>query len=167
MNKTKLVLKLMFILFLMMYIILTFKSFNGLIPNLQAYSNLKFIPIMFWLFVILFFINLIIADIGFIKLGAVIGIVTGVFILVFQMVYNTSSFDLITSSKYELIVETIVSPDIGRVKVYKKDSQFFSKFVGSVLVDDDYDYSYEIVGDSFIISMCNLNYCITDEIDLE
>jgi hypothetical protein len=122
---------------------------------------------MFWFFMILASINLLVADTGFLKIGAVLGIVTSVFILGFQMVTNTSSFELVTSDKYELIVETVGSPDPGRVIVYKKDNLFFSNFVGSTRIDHYYDLSYEIVGDSLILTMCTVNSCITDEIDLE
>jgi hypothetical protein len=112
-------------------------------------------------------INLLIADTGFIKIGAVLGIIAGSLILIFQMVNNTSDFDKITSDKYELIVEIEDLSDRVRVIVHKKDSIFFSKFVDSVIVRDYYNFSYEIVGDSLIITKCSVDSCLTDEIDLE
>ena len=167
MKKNKRILRIITILFFIMYALLTLKFSNGLISNLQAYINLQLIPIMFWSFMILVSINLLIADTGFIKIGAIIGVVTGVLVLIFTMLNNTSTFDLVTSDKYQLIVETVGSPDTGRVIVYKKDNLFFSKFVGSALVADNYDLSYEIVGDSLILTKCSVNGCITDEINLE
>ncbi len=167
MKKNKFILRIITILFFLVYILLTFKFYNGLILNLQGYSMLQFIPIMFWSFIILTCIDLLIADVGFIKIGAILGIVAGSLILIFQMVNNTSDFDKITSDKYELIVEIEDLSDRVRVIVYKKDSIFFSKFVDSVIVRDYYNFSYEIVGDSLIITKCSVNSCITDEIDLE
>ena len=167
MRKFKFVLRIITILVFLMYVLLTFKFYNGLILNLQGYSRLQFIPIMFWSFMILACINLLIADTGFIKIGAVLGIIAGSLILIFQMVNNTSDFDKITSDKYELIVEIEDLSDRVRVIVHKKDSIFFSKFVDSVIVRDYYNFSYEIVGDSLIITKCSVDSCLTDEIDLE
>lgn len=167
MKKNKLILRIITISFLLMYVLLTYKFYNGFIANLQVYSSCQLIPIMFWCFMILVSINLLIADTGFIKIGAIIGVVTGILVLIFIMLNNTSTFDLVTSDKYQLIVETVGSPDTGRVIVYKKDNLFFSKFVGSALVADNYDLSYEIVGDSLILTKCSVNGCITDEIELE
>lgn len=121
---------------------------------------------MFWSFIILVFVTMLVGDTGFLKLGAVIGVITGVLILVFQMVNNTSTYDLMKSDNYTLIVETDSSPGERSVNVYTKDSLFFSKYVGNVKIQDIYDTSYEMIGDSFIINKCTLNSCVTVEIDL-
>ena len=167
MKRIKLGLILIMFLCFILYALLTYKFFNGYISNLQVYFSLQLIPIMFWLFIILVCINLLIADTGFLKIGAVFGIVMGVFTMTFQTITNTSSFDLITSDKHELIVEIVSPPDGGRIIVYKKDSLFFSEFIGAVRVDDYNTFTYEIVLDSFIITICTGDSCITDKIDLE
>ena len=167
MKKKILRLSILAVLFFLMFSILSIKFYNGFIPNIQTYSNLQFIPTLFWLFLITIFTIIIAGDNGFMKIGAVFGIATGIIVIIFLIVNNSSSFELITSDKYELIVETENIPGITNINVYEKDGLFFSKFVDNAKIQDIYELSYEIVGDSFVITMCSINSCITLDIDLE
>lgn len=166
MNKKR-VLEVVMILLFLIYVLLTIKFSNGLILNLQAYSNYKFIPLVFWTFTIVVSIYLTQADIGFMKIGAFLGITTGVFIILIQMGNNTTEFDLIESDNYELIIEKVGSPDPGSITVYKKISPFFSEYVDTIQVADNYDLSFEIVGDTLIINRCTTISCVEIEIELE
>jgi len=101
------------------------------------------------------------------KIGAIMGIMTGVLVIALQMVNNTSKFDLIESGDYELIVERIGSPDPGKVLVYKRVNPLFSEFVESIQVSDNYDLSFEVVGDTLIINRCTTISCVPIEVELE
>ncbi|KFZ27272.1 MAG: hypothetical protein KQ78_00483 [Candidatus Izimaplasma bacterium HR2] len=167
MRKIKLGLNITSIILLILIIILLIQFSNGLILNLQVYMFLGVSYTMFWLLVILIGINILISDSGFLKIGAIIIIVTGVFTLVFQGINNTSTYELLTSDKYILTVETISYTNEEFISVYKKDNIFFSKYVGVIKVSHIYEFSYEIVGDTFIVTKCSGDLCITSELDLE
>lgn len=149
------------------YILLTIKFSNGSIANLQVYSRVHIIPIVFWTFIILLCVVLLISDTGFIKIGAFLTLATSAFALVFQMVNVVSTFETVSSENYDLILETISSTDSDRIKVYKRDNIFFSSFIGSTTLANYYDVSYDIVGDLLIFTKCTENSCLTSEIDLE
>ncbi|MDC0558789.1 hypothetical protein OAO42_00105 [Candidatus Izimaplasma bacterium] len=167
MKKTKLGLAVLIVLFLVLYVLLTCKLSNGFISNVQVYSRIQLIPLTFWIFVILIAVYVLISDSGFFKIGAIIIVATGLFVLTLQMVNSTSSYDTITTDEYDLVVEIVWAPSNETFNVYEKENIFFSKFVGSITVADYYDKSYEVVGDSFIIQKCTEVSCITAEIDLE
>ena len=167
MKKKILTVRILILLFFLIDILLIIKLTNGYISNLQVYSNIHLVTAMSWLFILLVFLNLLLSDTGFMKIGGVVGIITAAFTLAFQMTNPTSSYESITSDKYVLIIETLGAPDTGKILLYKKENPFFSKYIGSMSVATYYDSSYEIVGDSFIVTKCTVNSCITDEIDLE
>lgn len=166
MNK-KLVLRIVIIFLFLMFVFLIIQFSRGLILNLQVYSNFKLIPLIFWTLIIAISAYLTLADIGFMKIGAILGIITGVLVILLQMVYNTSEFDLIESNDYQLIVETIGSPDPGSINVYKRVSPLFSEYVENIKVADNYDLSFEIVGETLIMNRCTSNACVEIEIELE
>ena len=163
----KRVLEIVIILLFSIYVFITIKFSNGMILNLQAYSNYNLIPLVFWTFTIVIGIYLTQADIGFMKIGAFLGIITGVFIILLQIVNNTSEFDLIESDDYGLIVEKVGSPDPGRITIYKKESPLFSEYVDTIQVASNYDLFFEIVGDTLVVSRCTSIACVEIEIDLE
>lgn len=165
--KTKKVLGLVIILLFLIYVFLTIQFSKGLILNLQLYSNYNLIPFVFWTFTILLSVFLTLTDIGFLKIGAIMGIMAGVLIITLQMVNTTSEFDLIESNDYKLIVERIGSPDPGKITVYKRVNPFFSEYVDSIQVASNYDLTFEIIGDTLIMSRCTTIACVPIEIELE
>lgn len=155
------------ILSFLMYVLLTVMFMNGLILNLQGYIDFKIIPIVFWGFIILLNLVFTMADIGFLKIAAFMGIFIAAFIILFQMVNNTSEFELIDSGDYELIVQRINSPDTGFVIVYKKTGPLFSKTIESIQVPHYYELNFEIVDEILIMNKCTKVSCIPVEIELE
>lgn len=167
MSKITIGLRITILVLFILYVILAIKFYNGYIPNIQAYSNLHFIPIMFWSFIILVCYTFMMADSGFLKIGFLLGIVTGVLMLTFQFVNNTSSFDSLNSDKYQLIIEIKEMPSESILLIYTRDSLFFSEYIDSESVENVFDFTYEIVGDSLVITKCSVNGCVTSNIDLE
>ncbi len=167
MNKMTIVLRIVTLLFLVLCSLLTYKLSNGLISNLQVYFRIRLIPFTLWMFIILIAINFLVADSGFIKVGAIILIFTGIFTIIHQMVNTTASYDIVTSEKHELLLETLEASSSETYNIYKKENAFYSRYVGSITVANYYDKSYEIVGDTFVVTKCTDISCITAEIDLE
>lgn len=167
MKKSIIVLRAITVLFLVVCIILTYRLSTGLISNLQIYSKIKLIPFSFWLFVILVCVNLLLEDTGFIKIGAIIIIFVGCFTLIYELVNTSTSYDLVTTDEYELLLETVEAQSSETYNVYKKDSIFYSRYVGSITVANYYNKSYEIVDDTFLVTKCTDVSCITAELDLE
>lgn len=167
MMKMKHILMVMIGLLFLIYVFLTIQFSKGLILNLQVYLDYKFVPLAFWSFVIVLGVYFTLEDIGFMKIGAIMVIIVGVFTIILQVVNNTSEFDLIESDNYELIIESINPPDPRSVVVYKKVSPLFSELIKTAQIPDHYDVSYEIVGDALIITKCTTVSCNSVSVDLE
>lgn len=166
MRKPKKILVLIATFLFFVYLFLLFKLYNGLILNLQVYSSLNLITLIFWSGIILICIHFILADIGFMKIGAILTFFTGLLVVIFQILNNTTSYDIVTSDKYKLIVEIIEEPGTIEFKVYNKENILFSEYVDSITIVDNFIVSYDIVGDEFIVTKCNINVCLTDEMEL-
>lgn len=166
MNRKKALIIVIILLFVL-NIFLTIQFANGSILNLQAYIDFKIVPILFWGLIIAVSLYFTLADIGFLKIAAILGIITGVFVILFQMVYNTSEFDPFKSSEHELIIQRVNAPDDGFVHIYKKSGPFFSKKVESVRIAHYYELTFEIIGDTLIMNKCTEVSCIPVEIDLQ
>ena len=160
-------LRIMIGLLFLIYVYLTIQSSNGLILNLQVNLDYKFLPLAFWSFVIALGILFTLEDIGFMKIGAMMVIIVGVFTIILQVVNNTSEFDLIESEEYELIIETVNPPDPGRVVVNKRVSPLFSELVETVQISDHYVVTFEITGDTLIINKCTTVSCNPVTVDLK
>ena len=155
------------ILMLLIFIILAIMNVFGLIINLQGFFNYRITPFVFWTFFILMCLAVLIADTGVLKMIAILGVINGLLLLGFQVLNNTSEFDIIRSDDQTVIVERVGFPEPGEVNVYKQMNIFHSKYIGRVPVGHYHELSYEIVDDTLIITKCTQVSCIPMEVDLE
>ena len=149
-----------------LYITLIVKNANGYLIRLQAYIDLPLITGMTWIFMMWLCIVILKGDTGFMKIGAGLGVFGSAFVLLFSIVSNEASYEMVTSSDYELIVEVIDMPLSQRINLYEQNDLFFSKYLDYVIVSTNYVITYEIVDDSFVIYKCLDTVCDTESIEL-
>lgn len=149
------------------YIFTTYQYANGSILRIQAYSDLSLIPVFFWGAFLLIGIRIMKGDTGFIRIGIVLGLGLGCFVMIRQIVFNPYEFERIHVDNHDIIVLVETYPDDRYVVVYQKQNLLFSTFVGSVQVPLVYELSYELDGDTVIVYKCAEVSCVTNEINLE
>jgi ABC-type transport system involved in multi-copper enzyme maturation permease subunit len=166
MKKQRKILILSTIVSFILLIIVWTQEINGHILNIQAYLDLKIFLVLFWLSIGLLFILILISDTGFLKLGALLGLFTSVLVLIISLAINNTQFESMKSDTHKLVLEIIDESTYYELRVYEKENLFFSEIVKSTTVPKYYDFSYEIVGDKFIITKCGTSTCNTEEIEL-
>lgn len=155
------------IIFASVYVGLIIMLANNYILNVQAYFDFNIVPIFFWIFAFALGVKLIYSDIGFLKIGAVLGIATGVFVIAFMIRYSTSDYSIVESDEYTVIVNKVKSPDKEMVHVYRQDNSLFSKYIDSVPAADYFELSYEIEDDTLTITRCTDVSCVHVDVLLE
>jgi len=154
-------------LLLLIYVLLTLLVSKGYILNLQVFINFNLIPLVFWMFVILAGLRVIMADIGFLKLGGVLIMATAFIILVTQLSYTNIKYESFNNENYELIVSVSENSDYHSVSVYKNVNLIYSEYLDTISVTVQYTISYEIVDDTFIVHKCTEVSCIDEIVELE
>jgi len=154
------------ILFLLFFVLL-FQNINNQILRIQAYFDLSLITAIFWILVLLLSLKILYSDTGFLKIGAVLGIILTGVMFIFLMIIKPNQYDLVNSDNYEVIIEIDQSLDSRVINVYQRNNFFFSKKIHSFQAPDYYDYKYEIIESDLIISRCTEISCINEVISLD
>lgn len=149
------------------FVCLTILESRGNILNLQVYININLLPLIFWLFVGFLGVRIVMADLGFLKIGGVLNVLVAFVILATQLSYNDIKFESLKSEDYELILSINRSSDNRYVSVYKKVNGIYSEYLDTISVTSQYSMSYEIIDDTFVLHKCTEVTCIEDVVELE
>ncbi|MBN2890918.1 MAG: hypothetical protein JXL97_03550 [Bacteroidales bacterium] len=166
MKKQRKILIISTIISFILLIIVWSQEINGHILNIQAYLDIEIFLVLFWLFFGMIFMLILISDTGFLKLGALLGLFTSILVLIISLAINNTDFEPMKSDNHNLVLEISDQTTYYEIKVYEKDNIFFSKLVKTTSVPTYYEFTYEIVGDKFIITKCGVSTCNTEEINL-
>jgi hypothetical protein len=151
---------------IMILVFLIAKLSYGYMIMLQGYIDISIIRILFWVLLLIIFLIILTKDVGFIKLGAILGVFVCFYSLVSLYILNDTNFEIVSDDKYDLVIEFVDSPELRYIVVYQKQDLLFSKYVEQVTLGKHYDISYEINEDKFVITKCTEISCQTEEIDL-
>jgi hypothetical protein len=112
-------------------------------------------------------LRVILSDAGFMKIGAILGIVLAFFMLLLVMVNKPVTYQRIASEGVELIIEVDDSLDNRVVRVYSKGNMIFSDEVKSVYISKHYTLTYEITEGNLLIRKCTEYSCIDELIVID
>lgn len=155
------------IFFALVFLFLIYQSSFDKILRIQGYVGISLIAASLWLLVIIIGIKLIYSDVGFLKIGAVLGFCLALIMFVFLFSYKPYSYEIESSNEYEVVIEIDDSRNYRVINIYSKENFLFSKKISEISTQDHYNLEYEIIGDNLIFKRCTSVSCIETVIPLQ
>ncbi|MCF7924011.1 MAG: hypothetical protein K9L64_02745 [Candidatus Izimaplasma sp.] len=157
----------MIIFLLIVFLVLIFQSSFEKILRIQGYVNVSLVATSLWLLVILVGIKLIYSDVGFIKIGAILGLCLAIYMFIFLFSYKPYTYDLVSSDQHEVVIEIDDSKAYRVIHIYSRENILFSEKIFEIPTQDNYDLEYEIIDDNLIFKRCTSISCIETIIPLQ
>ena len=166
MKKNKKFISYSIIFSLVIFILLWIQELNGYILNIQAYFDLRFTLVIFWVLMAFIFIKIIISDSGFFKLGGFLGLCSCFIVLIINYSIRDYNYEMIKSESYHIVIEEVKVNSTIVFNVYQKRNFLFSEYIDNIKVNNHYDISYELIDNKFIVTKCGIATCRTENIVL-
>lgn len=134
----------------------------------QRFISVSIPTLVFWVAALALSVKLTSLDIGYMKIGTILGMIVTLYAIVYGFVMTSDEYIHIRNEEYVLVIKIEETEGTNyRYNVYKKDTIMTSSYVGFFLLGPHYESTFEIVGDELIITKCTDVTCQEDVFQIE